>query len=59
MKKIVITGTAGLLGPYVVDCFIEQGYKVLSVDIVEPKEKKMCDHWTVDLNDLGQVYGML
>lgn len=57
-KKIVITGTAGLLGPYVVDHFLEKGYDVLSVDINEPKVKK-CRHWTVDLNDLGQVYGML
>jgi len=58
MEKVVITGTAGVLGPYVVDHFLEQGYDVLSVDIKEPKEKK-CRHWTVDLNDLGQVYGML
>jgi len=57
-KKIVITGTAGLLGPYVVDHFLEQGYDVLSVDLNTPKELK-CRHWTVDLNDLGQVYGML
>jgi len=57
-KRIVITGTAGLLGPYVVDHFLEQNYDVLSVDLNEPKEKK-CRHWTVDLNDLGQVYGML
>ena len=57
-KKIVITGTAGLLGPYVVDHFLDLGYDVLSVDINEPKELK-CRHWTVDLNDLGQVYGML
>ena len=57
-KKIVITGTAGLLGPFVVDHFLKEGYDVLSVDIVQPKEIK-CRHWTVDLNDLGQVYGML
>lgn len=57
-KRIVITGTAGLLGPYVVDHFLEQGYDVLSVDLNEPAMKK-CRHWTVDLNDLGQVYNML
>ena len=57
-KKIVITGTAGMLGPYVVDHFLKEGYDVLSVDKVMPKELK-CRHWTVDLNDLGQVYGML
>jgi len=57
-KRIVVTGTAGLLGPYVVDHFLEKGYDVLSVDINTPKEIK-CTHWTVDLTDLGQVYGML
>jgi len=57
-KKVVITGTAGLLGPYVVDHFLESGYDVLSVDVNEPKEWK-CPHWTIDLNDIGQVYGML
>ena len=57
-KKVVITGTAGLLGPYVVDHFLEEGYDVLSVDLNMPQQLK-CPHWTVDLNDLGQVYGML
>ena len=57
-KKIVITGTAGLLGPFVVDHFLEEGYEVLSVDLNQPAELK-CTHWTVDLNDIGQVYGML
>jgi len=57
-KRIIITGTAGLLGPYVVEHFLTQGYDVLSVDINTPKEVK-CRHWTVDLTDLGQVYGML
>ncbi|MCL1992455.1 MAG: NAD(P)-dependent oxidoreductase [Spirochaetes bacterium] len=57
-KKIVITGTAGLLGPYVAEHFLEQGYDVLSADIVAPAQIKS-RHWTVDLNDLGQVYGML
>ena len=26
-KKIVITGSAGLLGPYVVDYFLEEGWE--------------------------------
>ncbi|MCL1997215.1 MAG: NAD(P)-dependent oxidoreductase [Turicibacter sp.] len=58
-KKIAITGTSGLLGPWVVDHFLEQGYDVLSVDINPLKEEPKCRHWTVDLNDLGQVYGIL
>ena len=34
MKKVVITGVSGLLGPYVVDHFIKKGYDVLSVDLL-------------------------
>ena len=37
-KKVVITGTAGLLGPYVVDHFLAEGYDVLSVDLNMPWE---------------------
>ncbi|MCL1987973.1 MAG: NAD(P)-dependent oxidoreductase [Firmicutes bacterium] len=59
MKKVVITGTAGLLGPYVVEHFLSEGYNVLSVDINIPTKQQKCRHWTVDLTDLGQVYGML
>jgi len=58
MKKIVITGTAGLLGPYVVKHFLEQGYDVLSVDKVKPAET-LTRHMTADLTNLGECYGIL
>lgn len=58
MKKIVITGTAGLLGPYVVKHFLEQGYEVLSVDKVKPAEP-LTRHMTADLTNLGECYGIL
>jgi nucleoside-diphosphate-sugar epimerase len=58
MKKIVITGTAGLLGPYVVEHFLEQGYEVLSVDKNRPANP-LTHHISADLTDLGQCYGIL
>uniref|UniRef100_S0DDS9 Putative NAD dependant epimerase n=1 Tax=termite gut metagenome TaxID=433724 RepID=S0DDS9_9ZZZZ len=58
MKNVTITGTAGLLGPYVVRHFLEQGYQVLSVDRVKPAEP-LTRHMTTDLNNLGECYGIL
>jgi nucleoside-diphosphate-sugar epimerase len=58
MKKIVITGSAGLLGPYVVEHFVEQGYEVLSVDRVKPASP-LTRHMTADLTSLGECYGIL
>ncbi|MGB8451475.1 MAG: NAD(P)-dependent oxidoreductase [Anaerocolumna sp.] len=58
MKKIVITGGSGLLGPYVVDHFVEEGYDVLSVDVKKP-EKSKAPFMTVNLQDLGECYGAL
>ncbi len=58
MKKVVITGGSGLLGPYVVDHFVEKGYDVLSIDTVKPS-KSRARHMTVDLNDMGQCCSAL
>ncbi len=58
MKKVVITGTAGLLGPHVVRHFLESGYDVLCVDARKP-DKPLAPHLTVDLTNLGECYGML
>ena len=58
MKHVVITGTAGLLGPYVVEHFLEHGYSVLSVDKVKPA-KPLTHHMTADLTNLGECYGIL
>ena len=60
MKKVVITGAAGLLGPYVVEHFVNQGYKVLGVDIKRPETPKpKADYRVVDLTNLGECYGIL
>jgi nucleoside-diphosphate-sugar epimerase len=58
MKKVVITGSAGLLGPYVVEHFVEQGYSVLSADRVKPA-KALTHHMTADITNLGECYGIL
>lgn len=58
MKKVVITGGSGLLGPYVVRHFVEEGYDVLSVDLKKP-EKPEGRFMTVNLMDLGECYGAL
>ena len=58
MKKIIITGSAGLLGPYVVAHFVEQGYDVLSVDRIKPVGS-IARHVTADLTNLGECYGIL
>jgi nucleoside-diphosphate-sugar epimerase len=58
MKRVVITGTAGLLGPSVAQHFVESGYDVLSVDVKRPAVQ-VADHRIVDLTNLGECYGIL
>jgi len=58
MTKVVVTGTAGLLGPHVVRHFLESGYEVLSVDMRKP-DKPLTRHLTVDLTNMGECYGTL
>ncbi|MFP4114186.1 MAG: NAD-dependent epimerase/dehydratase family protein [Spirochaetota bacterium] len=54
MKRVVITGGSGLLGPWVVREFVDAGYDVLNVDVTRPKEE-LCHTMIADLSDLGQV----
>ena len=58
MKRVVVTGTAGRLGPHVAQHFVEQGYDVLSVDVKRPEDVK-ADHRNADLTNLGECYGIL
>ncbi len=58
MARVVITGTAGLLGPHVVEHFLASGYEVLSVDVKKP-DKPLTHHLTVDLTNMGECYGAL
>jgi nucleoside-diphosphate-sugar epimerase len=58
MPKVVITGTAGLLGPYVVRLFLEAGYEVSSIDNKLPGEV-LAPHLMVNLCRLGECYEIL
>jgi nucleoside-diphosphate-sugar epimerase len=58
VKKVVVTGVAGLLGPYVAEHFLAHGYDVLGVDIKYPK-KQIAEHRTIDLTNLGDCYSVL
>lgn len=58
MKRVVVTGGSGLLGPYVIQEFLDHGYEVLNVDTKQPSVP-LCRTVLADLTDLGQVYGVL
>jgi nucleoside-diphosphate-sugar epimerase len=58
MPKVVITGTAGILGPYAVRHFLEAGYEVSSVDIKPPGEV-LAPHLIANLCRLGECYEIL
>ncbi|WP_078555072.1 NAD-dependent epimerase/dehydratase family protein [Bacillus alkalicellulosilyticus] len=58
MKKVVITGGSGLLGPAVIREFLDHGYHVVNADIKKPVEE-LCQTVIVDLQNLGEVYGVL
>ncbi|WP_026695145.1 NAD-dependent epimerase/dehydratase family protein [Peribacillus kribbensis] len=58
MKKIVVTGGSGLLGPSVIQEFLDHEYEVLNVDRQYP-EQELCETILADLSNLGEVYGVL
>jgi len=58
IKKVLVTGGSGLLGPWVVREFLTHGYEVVSADTKLPAEP-LCRTVITDLTDLGQVYGVL
>lgn len=58
MAKVVITGGSGMLGKWVVKHFVEQGYEVVNADTHKPADS-LCPTLIVDLNNLGEVYGLL
>ena len=57
-KKVVVTGTAGKAAPYTAQCFLDQGWDVLSVDIKTP-QNPLCRHLNADLTRLGECYEIL
>ncbi|WP_054024054.1 NAD-dependent epimerase/dehydratase family protein [Bacillus sp. FJAT-28004] len=58
MPKVVVTGGSGMLGKWVVKHFVDQGYEVINADVKHPAEP-LCRTVIVDLNNLGEVYGVL
>lgn len=58
MAKVVVTGGSGMLGKWVVRHFVEQGYDVINADVKHPEEH-LCPTLLIDLNNLGETYGVL
>jgi nucleoside-diphosphate-sugar epimerase len=58
MKKIVVTGGSGRLGQLVIRELLGQGYEVLSLDKVPPREK-LCMTWLADLRSAGDLFEAL
>lgn len=58
MKRVVITGGSGLLGPWVLKEFVDHGYDVLNVDTRKPTEE-ICPTLIADLTKLGEVFEVL
>ena len=51
MKKLcIITGVAGSLGTAMSNVFIQAGYSVLGIDIVEPINHDSYKYYNSDLN---------
>ena len=58
MKKIVVTGGSGRLGQFVIRDLLSQGYQILSLDKVPPREK-LCPSWLADLRQSGDLFEAL
>lgn len=51
MYKVLITGGSGFIGTNLSEKFIQDGYEVLNIDIVEPKKEELFKYWNkVDIN---------
>ena len=58
MKKVVVTGGSGRLGQFVIRDLLANGYQVLSLDRVAPREK-LCPSWLADLRHSGDLFEAL
>jgi nucleoside-diphosphate-sugar epimerase len=51
MKKILVTGGSGFIGTNLIESLIEDGHKVLNLDVEEPKKKELKGCWKkTDIN---------
>lgn len=58
MRKVVVTGSSGVVGSHIVEELIRHGYEVVAVDQVRPKQP-VCQYAIVNSMNLGEVYGAL
>ncbi len=58
MQNIVVTGGSGKAGRAVCRHLVDEGYKVLNIDLV-PSKDPVCPFYKVDLTDRGQVMDAL
>lgn len=58
MKRIVFTGGSGKAGKHVVAYLLDQGYRVLNVDLT-PLDHPQVDNLIVDITDSGQVFNAM
>ena len=58
MNKVVVTGGSGRLGQFLIRELLGQGYEVLSLDRVPPREK-LCPSWIADLRHSGDLFEAL
>lgn len=59
MTRVVVTGSSGKLGRFVVEHLAESGYEVVSTDRVAPPPGSTGRFTVADLTDLGQVVELL
>ena len=57
-KRILFTGGSGKAGKYVVQHLIEQGYRVLNVDLL-PLDYPGVDNLIADITDSGQMFNAM
>lgn len=56
MAKILITGGSGFIGTNLVNHYIQKGWEVKNVDILEPRDKSAVSVWTsCDITDLSAL----
>lgn len=58
MKKIVVTGGNGRLGPWIIRELLDHGYEVLNVDLRQPVDA-LTKTVVANLENLGEVYHVL
>jgi len=56
--KVIVTGGSGFIGTNLVERFLERTWKVLNLDIAEPRNDTHREHWRrVDILDRDSVIG--